>query len=445
MIHQRSLQAADRPLLVALLDSLSAFTEDERAVAMELVDARLSHPESDDYRFILSFAAEPDADARLAGYLCYGRTPMTQSTYDLYWIGTSPDFARSGVARGLVASMEGEIAREGGGTIRVETGSREGHGSAVHFYDATSFARTATIPDFYAPGDDLIIFTKRVRFAAAAALPAMDEAALYDAALGYRDYVAERDFLFACARRFGAREVRRVLSWASGPARHLWAFADAGVESFGADPSDAMLAYARGLAPQHLKGSPEVRFVKAGLDEPPQGLGAPMDLSFVPLSSIHLLGGVAALEAHLRLAAAALQPGGLHIIEATHPADLTPSGVHHTEWTEVRGDSTIDARFRMHLDRIASEEGGQSVPVTLDVVCSHNAKKGSEPQRAQQRLRQEDRWFIPDLAGWRRVIERVPELELAAALGDFNVNVPFDHTSAWRLILVLKRALVASP
>ena len=443
MIHQRPLQAGDRPLLAALLDSLTAFTADERLVALELVDARLDHPGSDDYRFILAFADAPGGTPRLAGYLCYGRTPMTQSTYDLYWIATSPDFARSGVARDLVTSMEGEIARDGGGTIRVETGSREGHGAAVHFYDATSFARTATIPDFYAPGDDLIIFTKRVRHASAPPLAAMDEVALYDAAFGYRDYVADRDFLLACARRFGSREVRRVLCWASGPARHLWAFADSGVESFGAESSDAMLAYARGIARKHPPASSEVRFVKAALDERPESLGAPVDLSFVPLSAIHLLPNAAALEAHLRHAAEVLQPGGLHIIEATHPADLTPSGVHHTEWTEVRGDSVIDARFRMDLEKTTPGEGGQSVPVTLDVVCSHNPRKGSGPARAQQRLRQEDRWFIPDFASFQRIIARVPGLQLAAALGDFNVAVPFEHTSAWRLILVLKRVVVA--
>ena len=58
--------------------------------------------------------------------------------------------------------MEDEIAAAGGGLIRVETGSREGIGSAVHFYDALGFERTSKILDFYAPSDNLIIFTKRV-------------------------------------------------------------------------------------------------------------------------------------------------------------------------------------------------------------------------------------------------------------------------------------------
>ena len=436
MIRQRGLEPADRGPIAALLESLEAFTDDERSVALELVDHRLAHPESDDYRFLLGVVAPDDGGPeRLAGYLCYGRTPMTRSTYDLYWIGTSPDLARSGVARGLIARMEGEIAREGGGLLRVETGSREGQGAAVHFYDAVGFARTATIPDFYAPGDDLIIFTRRVRGVAEADAPALDEAALYDAAFGYRDYAAERDFLLACARRFGARDVRRVLACSSGPGRHLKAFADVGIGGVGTDASAAMIAYAARLSGARSGAAAELRFVRAALDELPDPAVAPVDLSFVPLSSIHLLITPDALTRHLRVAAALLRVGGVHVIEATHPADLTPSGVHHTEWTEVRGETTVDARFRMHIDRITAD---RLVPVTLEVVRT-TGKKGGPSVVGAPRFRQEDRWFIPDLEGWRAIIARVPELELAAALGDFNVDVPFEHSAAWRLILVLKR------
>jgi hypothetical protein len=46
VIAQRSLSADDRPALAELLQSVEAFTDDERAVALELVDARLARPES---------------------------------------------------------------------------------------------------------------------------------------------------------------------------------------------------------------------------------------------------------------------------------------------------------------------------------------------------------------------------------------------------------------
>jgi hypothetical protein len=87
----------------------------------------------------------------------------------------------------------------------------------------------------------------------------------------------------------------------------------------------------------------------------------------------------------------------------------------------------------MHTDRLTQD---RVVPVTLEVVCTTGKRtaNGNAP-----RFRQEDRWFIPDLEGWRGMIARVPALRLVAVLGDFNVTVPFEHTAAWRLILVLKR------
>jgi hypothetical protein len=151
---------------------------------------------------------------------------------------------------------------------------------------------------------------------------------------------------------------------------------------------------------------------------------------------VHQLVTQDALIEHLRIAASLLGTGGVHVIEATHPGDLTPSGVNRTEWTEVRGDQVIDARFRMHIDRITPD---RLVPVTLEVVASAKRNGGSAASPKLSVLRQEDLWYIPDMAGWRAAVQAVPDLKLVATLGDFNVDVPFEHAAAWRLILVLKR------
>jgi len=194
-----------------------------------------------------------------------------------------------------------------------------------------------------------------------------------------------------------------------------------------------MVGYARRIA-----GPRGVTLLRADLDELPEVAGpGSVDLSFVLLSSIHQLTTPEALERHLRHAATLLAPGGVHVIEATHPDDLTPSGVSRTEWTEVRGDSVVEARFRMHIDR--AQDG--LVPVTLEVgaaVKNGNGASGNGA-RAQKTLRQEATWLIPKHAEWQAIAARVPELELVASLGDFHVDVPFEHTAAWRLILVLRR------
>ena len=229
-----------------------------------------------------------------------------------------------------------------------------------------------------------------------------------------------------------------MLAWACGPARHLFAFADVGIAGIGADAGKAMVAYARRIAGPRRSGSAEVTFVRADLDEKPKVPRAslPVDLSFVAFSGIHPLGNAKDIEKHLKLAASLLAPGGVHVIEATHPSDLTAAGVSHTAWTEMVGDKVIDARFRMHVERMSPE---RVVPVSLEVSYAVKGAPAATAQKPQPSLRQDGEWFIPDLAGWRSIVGAVPDFTLAAALGDFNVEVPFEHQSAWRLILVLKR------
>ena len=44
--------------------------------------------------------------------------------------------------------------------VVVETSSRADYTPTRRFYEARGYTRTATIPGYYAPGDDLVIYTK---------------------------------------------------------------------------------------------------------------------------------------------------------------------------------------------------------------------------------------------------------------------------------------------
>jgi len=103
-----------------------------------------------------------ELDGRLAGYVCYGPTPMTAGTWDLYWIVTHPDARKSGVARALVERMEAELRAFGARLIRVETSRLDGYGAARAFYERLDYPVCAVLPDFYRPGDDLLVMLKRL-------------------------------------------------------------------------------------------------------------------------------------------------------------------------------------------------------------------------------------------------------------------------------------------
>jgi ribosomal protein S18 acetylase RimI-like enzyme len=132
------------------------FTKEEVAVALELIDAALAEP-GGEYRVLVA-----ESEGKLAGYICYGPTPMTEGTWDLYWIATHPEARGRGIARALTQRMESELREIGARQIRVETSQQENYGAAHAFYERMAYPVVARLPDFYKPGDDLLIMFKRL-------------------------------------------------------------------------------------------------------------------------------------------------------------------------------------------------------------------------------------------------------------------------------------------
>jgi ribosomal protein S18 acetylase RimI-like enzyme len=98
----------------------------------------------------------------LCAYACYGRIPLTQASYDLYWIAVAPDEQRRGLGREVLQKAEAAALAEGAVTMYVDTSGRPQYTSTRHFYERTNYVVAAQFPDFYAPGDDKIIYSKRL-------------------------------------------------------------------------------------------------------------------------------------------------------------------------------------------------------------------------------------------------------------------------------------------
>ena len=130
---------------------------------MELVDAALAKAESNTYEVLV--AGAPAGGARgpdVLGYVCFGATPMTDATFDLYWIVVDPMERGRGVGTALLAATEEALRLRRARTLRIETSSQEGQGGAARFYVRHGYAEVGRIADFYRPGDDLLTFAKRL-------------------------------------------------------------------------------------------------------------------------------------------------------------------------------------------------------------------------------------------------------------------------------------------
>lgn len=163
----RPARAEDREALLAILASDHTFKDDERLVATELIDGALTG--SVDYYLLVAVpeAGEPAGAGAppgtfLSGYLCYGPTPMTVSTFDLYWIVVHAEARGRGVAQALIIAMEAELLRQGGTAVRVETSETEGYGAARKLYARLAYPVASILTDFYREGDSLITYYKRL-------------------------------------------------------------------------------------------------------------------------------------------------------------------------------------------------------------------------------------------------------------------------------------------
>jgi ribosomal protein S18 acetylase RimI-like enzyme len=148
----RSLTAADRGRIEDISRAVGIFRTDEISVALEVFDGAVAG--SPDY---LALGAEHDG--LLAGWICWGPTPCTLGTYDLYWMAVDPARHGAGIGTALLHAMESRLA----GLARlvvVETAGRADYAPTRAFYQARGYRVASRIPDFYAPGDDQVVYVK---------------------------------------------------------------------------------------------------------------------------------------------------------------------------------------------------------------------------------------------------------------------------------------------
>jgi ribosomal protein S18 acetylase RimI-like enzyme len=148
----RPLSAADRRRIEEITRAVLVFRDEEVPVALEVFDGAVSG--SPDY-----IALGATVDDRLVGWICWGPTPCTLGTYDLYWMAVDPAVQGGGIGATLLGEMEGRLAGSAR-LIVVETAGRPDYRPTRAFYEARGYRKAAIIPDFYAPGDDQVVYVK---------------------------------------------------------------------------------------------------------------------------------------------------------------------------------------------------------------------------------------------------------------------------------------------
>jgi ribosomal protein S18 acetylase RimI-like enzyme len=87
---------------------------------------------------------------------------MTDRTWYLYWIAVAADQQGRGLGGRLLDFVERDIRDQQGRLLLIETSTTPHYAPTRRFYLKKGYAQAATIPDFYADGDGLAVFAKRL-------------------------------------------------------------------------------------------------------------------------------------------------------------------------------------------------------------------------------------------------------------------------------------------
>ncbi|MBS3905496.1 MAG: GNAT family N-acetyltransferase [Syntrophaceae bacterium] len=154
----RRLISKDRDRLRRMAIETGVFTDEEVKVAMELIGLALGDEEQKDYRIV---CAVDDQDQPL-GYICYGPVPMSQGTFDLYWIVIDPGVQGQKIGSKLLDYLEEQVRGLKGRMILADTSSIPSYEKAQRFYLKKGFQEAARIADYYWEGNDRITYCKKI-------------------------------------------------------------------------------------------------------------------------------------------------------------------------------------------------------------------------------------------------------------------------------------------
>jgi ribosomal protein S18 acetylase RimI-like enzyme len=148
----------DKPRIIKILRDTPEFKPFEVAVAEEVIDSYLNDPSGSGYHILVA-----EVNSTVTGYICYGPTPMTEGTWDIYWEAVAQEKQGQGIGSALTKAAEKNIVKAKGRLAIIETSSTPAYEKTRSFHISQGYEIVARIPDFYAPGDDKLILQKRLR------------------------------------------------------------------------------------------------------------------------------------------------------------------------------------------------------------------------------------------------------------------------------------------
>lgn len=159
---------SDAAAVREIVASTGFFHGFEVDVAVELIAERIERGLASEYYFVFA----DDASGNAVGYACFGPIACTVGSFDLYWIAVHDSLRGRGLGGRLMAEAERLMVSGLPGPSRtplaaarrvyIETSSKPQYQPTRAFYERCGYAEEARFADFYAPGDDKVVYVRAV-------------------------------------------------------------------------------------------------------------------------------------------------------------------------------------------------------------------------------------------------------------------------------------------
>jgi ribosomal protein S18 acetylase RimI-like enzyme len=151
----RPAQPADTPALLAMTAATNVFKPMEVDTLKEVLDDYHAYEAAAGARcFVLEQHDE------LVGFEYHATEPMTDGTWALWWIVVKPHTQGRGLGARLLKHAEDDARTHGARVFFIETSGLPQYEPTRRFYLKYGYEQEARLRDYYAAGDDQVLFRK---------------------------------------------------------------------------------------------------------------------------------------------------------------------------------------------------------------------------------------------------------------------------------------------
>ena len=148
---------ADTPVLLQLAEGTGVFKPHEIEALNEVLTDFHAYNHEHGHRCVTR-----EDRGKVVGFAYYAPAAMTDRTWYLYWIAVSKAVQGKGIGKVLLTHLEDEIRGLGGRVLFLETSSLPLYEPTRNFYLRNAYDQDATLRDYYADGDSMVVFRKKL-------------------------------------------------------------------------------------------------------------------------------------------------------------------------------------------------------------------------------------------------------------------------------------------